>query len=149
MMRGRLTLSVICAVVVLSGCGGGSDKTSQTPQQVASGFVDAWNRRDAAAVCGYYTEAARELFAQAATTLLKPGPHTCARVVGVTQMSGNPRARWRLRDVLVHDDRASATVAPANRHTPFVTLGFGLVRTGDGWGVGGGTLNADQIQARR
>ncbi len=148
-MWGRAILSAACAGVVACGCGGGDGKAQQTPDQVATAFVDAWNRHDAAAVCSYYTDAAKRLYAQATTTLITGRPKTCAHFIGVTQFSGDPRARWQVKAVVVHGDEASVTVTPANRHTPFLSLGLGLVKTSQGWQVGGGTLNADSLGGGR
>jgi hypothetical protein len=138
-MWGKLTLSAACVGFLAGGCGSGGN--DQTPHEVATGFVAAWNRHDAAAVCAYYTDASRKLYAQGAATLATRGPNTCAGFISQTQFSGDSRARWQVTDVVVHGDQAVVTVDPKNRHTPFVSLGVSLVKVGDSWRVGGNTLS--------
>jgi hypothetical protein len=136
-------LSAACAGLLASGCGGGGDDRS--PDDVAHGFVAAWNRHDGAAVCGYYTDSSRNLYEQGAASLVTRGPKTCARFISQTQFSGDRRARWQVTHVVVDGDHAAATVIPANRHTPFVTLGLSLVKVGDSWRVGGNTLGGNLL----
>jgi hypothetical protein len=135
----KLILTGGCVMFLASGCGGGGD--GQTPDQVTVGFVAAWNRHDAAAVCAYYTDRVQRLYAQQAANLVTSGPNTCVRFLRDSLFKTDPGARWKaLRVTRTNAGQPTGNAVNTNTRGPLIQIAIPLVRDGDSWRVDGTIL---------
>jgi hypothetical protein len=134
-MRGNIIgVSAVCLGLFATGCGGGGNE--QTPAEVATGFVAAWNAHDAQAVCRYYTDQEQALYAQHSGEFGESGPKTCARFID-GEFATDPGGRWKPlpSQTTLHGETAIGSAASVNRRGLIDAIP--MVKEGDSWRVGG------------
>jgi uncharacterized lipoprotein len=120
----RTAVTIACAAALApAGCGGNGD--DQSASDAAQAYVNARNQRDAAKVCGLYSEQLKQQLAI---------PGDCEAFVK-EQSSGAEPGDFKVASVEEDGDRATATLETAGESGKPVQLTISLERQDGDWRI--------------